>query len=499
MPDPPKPPKTTHGKRAGPPLNGGCFLKSGQANSCIQGVLKKNAGKRGESLGRLKEEQLGKLNAQFNTAEQAMIDMKNAALNAGSEISKLFGPTMVAGLRLLTGALKGINDQLKFYSDTQAALKNYNITPEQELKIRQRADKEAEDIVNRRRIVNPFQRNEEYQRVRQEQYKNMIEQFRYGSAGIPEAKRTYSVPGVGTFDMITGRLISSLAQENLADQAKARAEAEGERRNNAAGKDKIVVLGGVTGGDQPGPSRGRSTGAHLHAQFGPGITEAQAIQLVYKAIDFGAQTPQVGGRRFAGHGYPGLDFPMAASRFTLKPGYSGTDLGIQGTLGRGMRISGPGGSFEIGHLRDVTTGKESQRLDEQQKVLNESYDAAQRLAQDQQKLAEQRAKEQKDTIERNQKLAEQAQQQEDSYFASLQATKDQARLLGVMTEGQRLLEEFANNILDIERDTAKAKAEALTEDAAALAVADGELKKQNALNKLYQDQAALKSSAMSES
>jgi len=156
-----------------------------------------------------------------------------------------------------------------------------------------------------------------------------------------------------------------------------------------------------------------------------------------------------------------------------------------------MRISGPGGSFEIGHLRDVTTGKESQRLDEQQKALNESYDAAQRLAQEQQKLAEQRAKEQKDTIDRNRKLTEQAQQQEGSYFASLQATKDQARLLGVMTEGQRLLEEFANNILDIERDTAKAKAEALTEDAAALAVADGELKKKNALNKLYQDQAAL--------
>ena len=331
------------------------------------------------AMGRLKEEQLGKLNAQFNTAEQAMIDMKNAAMDAGSEISKLFGPTMVAGLRLLTGALKGVNDQLKFYSDTQAALKNYNITPEQELKIRQKADKEAEDIVNRRRIANPFQRNEEYQRVRQEQYKNMIERFRYGSVGLQSKD-------------------FALTPEQLADQAAARQERlrAGQAGAGKPEKERVIVLGGVTGGDQPGPSRGRSTGAHLHAQFGPGITEAQAIQLVYKAIDFGAQTPQVGGRRFAGHGYPGLDFPMAASRFTLKPGYTGTDLGIQGALGRGMRISGPGGTFEIGHLRDVTTGKESQRLDEQQKALNESYDAAQRLAQEQQKLAEQRAKEQAD-------------------------------------------------------------------------------------------------------
>jgi len=460
------------------------------------------------AMGRLKEEQLGKLNAQFNTAEQAMIDMKNAAVDLGAELSKIGGPVVVGAIRVLIDAIKGATTAVERFG---AGLENFK-----------KLQPAISPIVSQFKGLNDMAKTSGFSNwvdsVSKRIATNMIPGLsqvlsivslinkqtggvdlstsaeKLTKAGIPEAKRTYSVPGVGTFDMITGRMVTSLTQENLADQAKARSETE--RRNNAAGqagagKDKIVVLGGVTGGDQPGPSRGRSTGAHLHAQFGPGITEAQAIQLVYKAIDFGAQTPQVGGRRFAGHGYPGLDFPMAASRFTLKPGYSGTDLGIQGTLGRGMRISGPGGSFEIGHLRDVTTGKESQRLDEQQKALNESYDAAQRLAQEQQKLAEQRAKEQKDTIDRNRKLTEQAQQQEGSYFASLQATKDQARLLGVMTEGQRLLEEFANNILDIERDTAKAKAEALTEDAAALAVADGELKKKNALNKLYQDQAAL--------
>jgi len=456
------------------------------------------------AMGRLKEEQLGKLNAQFNTAEQAMIDMKNAALDAGSEISKLFGPTMVAGLRLLTGALKGVNDQLKFYSDTQAALKNYNITPEQELKIRQKADKEAEDIVNRRRIANPFQRNEEYQRVRQEQYKNMIERFRYGSAGLQSKD-------------------FALTPEQLADQAAARQErlqAELDAKNgkkkefkpssraqalvNAAKKlgvsplDLATIISFETSGTfSPSIVGGEANKYQGLIQFGP-PERAQYGMNRQQTFEEQVQGPVV--RYFqdrfarAGKSTQGADLlKLYTTVLTGSPSGSPNAKDVFETSPRsGVAAMGPHRQralqvFFGGKLENVGYS-----------MAQAGEDISQGFEQTQ-KLAEQRAKEQKDTIERNQKLAEQAQQQEDSYFASLQTTKDQARLLGTMTEGQRLLEEFANNILDIERDTAKVKAEALTEDAAALAVADGELKKQNALNKLYQDQAALKSAAMSES
>lgn len=68
------------------------------------------------AMQRLKGEQLGKLNAQFNTAEQAMTDFGNAAKDAGVELSKLFGPTVIAGLRLLTGAIKSVTNELRFRS-----------------------------------------------------------------------------------------------------------------------------------------------------------------------------------------------------------------------------------------------------------------------------------------------------------------------------------------------------------------------------------------------
>jgi tape measure domain-containing protein len=159
----------------------------------------------------------------------------------------------------------------------------------------------------------------------------------------------------------------------------------GERLGTAAGKaageEVKRVIGGSTGGGQLDASRGRSTGPHLHAQ---GSGDLQ--RMVDQALDFG------GGRRAssygisrgaAGHGYPAIDYlTPQASGFTLRPGYTGTDLGIRGALGRGMRVSGPGGSFELGHLADVRTGKGSDLLGAQQDALNQAVEEAARAAED---------------------------------------------------------------------------------------------------------------------
>ncbi len=58
-----------------------------------------------KALSKLRDTQLGKLNQQFNTAQQAAYDLGNAFKDASAELFKLFGPTVVAGLKALTAAL----------------------------------------------------------------------------------------------------------------------------------------------------------------------------------------------------------------------------------------------------------------------------------------------------------------------------------------------------------------------------------------------------------
>jgi len=65
------------------------------------------------ALTKLRDTQLGKLNQQFNTAQQAAADLGNAFKDASAELFKLFGPTVVAGLKGLTALLQGSANALK--------------------------------------------------------------------------------------------------------------------------------------------------------------------------------------------------------------------------------------------------------------------------------------------------------------------------------------------------------------------------------------------------
>ena len=130
------------------------------------------------------------------------------------------------------------------------------------------------------------------------------------------------------------------------------------------------VIGGRTGGGQSGPSRGSSSGPHLHAQGGPNA--AVLRQWVDEGLDFNGRKASDpffglgrgdGPRGPHGHGYSGQDYYMPqGTPFSLKPGWTGRDMGVKGALGRGMAVSGPNGQyFELGHLlevavRDVVAG-----------------------------------------------------------------------------------------------------------------------------------------------
>ncbi len=131
------------------------------------------------------------------------------------------------------------------------------------------------------------------------------------------------------------------------------------------GVDRIVVIGGITGGDQADASRGRSSGAHLHGQR---VSGAGINSMIAAALEFpgGRSALDYGERRRPGYhdGYAGNDYGTpSGTPFKLRPGWVGTDMGIRGPLGRGLRVSGPGGVFELGHLRGVTSGKGSSSSD----------------------------------------------------------------------------------------------------------------------------------------
>lgn len=184
------------------------------------------------------------------------------------------------------------------------------------------------------------------------------------------ALQPYTVAGI-TYDPITGRPIAGaggrsarLKGDKKPNDRAITALIEGLDDKKGKEEAKItIVTGGFTGGGQSGPSRGRSSGPHLHAQR---VSGAGVNEMVAAALEFpGGRTaldPIYGERRRPGYhdGYLGNDYGTPqGTPFKLRPGWKGTDMGVLGALGRGMRVSGPGGVFELGHLAGISTGQVS--------------------------------------------------------------------------------------------------------------------------------------------
>ena len=124
------------------------------------------------------------------------------------------------------------------------------------------------------------------------------------------------------------------------------------------------AIGGVvatTGGavNQDPLTRGRSTGAHLHAQAA-GVTEKTLRYLVDKYLEIGGKTASAFGqsRGSAGHGYNAIDFLTPQNTpIKLKPGASMSQYGPAGGRGGLMsQVTTPEGNFQLGHLSSLTPG-----------------------------------------------------------------------------------------------------------------------------------------------
>jgi tape measure domain-containing protein len=358
------------------------------------------------ALTKLRDTQLGKLNQQFNTAQQAVTDLGNAFKDTSAELFKLFGPTVVAGLKGLTALLQGSANALKLNNKEEEISQKARLQAAQDVQKRFPGIEGATALTPRARAFFDERTQQIAARLRAE---------------------TLQAPRL-TAEQLADQ--QAAKQERLNAAAAAARKQEEERRKREQGR--AMVLGGLTGGGQADASRGRSSGPHLHAQFGAGVSEAEAIRLIDAALSFGGRTASSFGRSrgYAGHGYPGIDvLTPQETRFTLKPGYTGTDLGIQGALGRGMRVSGPGGTFTLGHLAGVTTGKAGQLVNAQQQALNQQ-------AEREQKLAEQRLKDQ-------QEYSTQLREDQASTKATTEELQLQRDLRTAATESDKIRAQYA--------------------------------------------------------
>jgi tape measure domain-containing protein len=365
------------------------------------------------ALTKLRDTQLGKLNQQFNTTQQAVTDLGNAFKNTSAELFKLFGPTVVAGLKGLTALLQASANALSLNNKEADISQKARLQAAQDVQKRFPGIEGATALTPRSRAFFDERTQQIAARLR---------------------AQALQAPGL-TPEQLSDQ--QSAKQERLNAAAAAARKQEEERRKREQGR--AIVLGGLTGGGQADASRGRSSGPHLHAQFGAGVSEAEAIRLIDAALSFGGRTASSFGRSrgYAGHGYPGLDvLTPQDTRFTLRPGYTATDLGIRGALGRGMRVTGPGGSFELGHLAGVTTGKAGQLVNAQQQALNQQ-------AEREQKLAEQRLKDQREYGEKQQEEADQNQSIYNQLQARLQISK-------AITEEEKIRAEYGAKISDLE-------------------------------------------------
>lgn len=118
----------------------------------------------------------------------------------------------------------------------------------------------------------------------------------------------------------------------------------------------VATTGGALGQDPV--TRGRSTGAHLHAQAA-NMTENTLRYLVDKYLEIGGKTATSFGqsRGSTGHGYNAIDFLTPQNTpIKLKGGASISQYGQAGGAGGLMgQVSTPEGNFQLGHLASLTS------------------------------------------------------------------------------------------------------------------------------------------------
>lgn len=158
---------------------------------------------------------------------------KFSTLTDGVEtIARVIGTSLTPAIKsVLNEAIFAINT-INNLLNTGARAKAFGLNQSQRQQILRQAEREAEDIVNRRRIRDPFERNRQFQELKAQRERDLIEAF-----GL----RTGQVKPTVTAPAATTKPPALLAEEDKGAAAKAKREEEKRKREAERAAQQIAL------------------------------------------------------------------------------------------------------------------------------------------------------------------------------------------------------------------------------------------------------------------
>ena len=174
------------------------------------------------ALGKLQDTQLGKLNEQFQTGQQAIKDFQVATQELGIELARIFGPTAISLLRNFTGALKEASDVLGGITGNGEAGRRAQLR----VQANQQAARETNDKFGIFSLFQQGSKNQFLLKREQEIYQQLLQQQTRPADQVSDSQREAQQRAANERASAAERSSMEKAKKNLADQLKIREDME---------------------------------------------------------------------------------------------------------------------------------------------------------------------------------------------------------------------------------------------------------------------------------
>jgi tape measure domain-containing protein len=174
------------------------------------------------ALGKLGETQLGKLNEQFQTGQQAIKDFQVATQELGIELARIFGPTAISLLRNFTGALKEASDVLGGITGNGEAGRRAQLR----VQANQQAARETNEKFGVFSLFQQGSKNQFLLKREQEIFQQLLQQQTRPADQVSASQREAQERAAKERASAGDRAAMDKAKKSLADQLKLREETE---------------------------------------------------------------------------------------------------------------------------------------------------------------------------------------------------------------------------------------------------------------------------------
>jgi tape measure domain-containing protein len=174
------------------------------------------------ALGKLNDTQLGKLNEQFQTGQQAIKDFQVATQELGIELARIFGPTAISLLRNFTGALKEASDVLGGITGNGEAGRRAQLR----VQANQQAARETNDKFGVFSFFQQGSKNQFLLKREQEIFQELLQQQTRPADQVSASQREAQERAARERASAAERSAMDKAKKNLADQLKLREDME---------------------------------------------------------------------------------------------------------------------------------------------------------------------------------------------------------------------------------------------------------------------------------